>query len=316
MMAHLFPKRTRAELKAKFKREDRKNSALVSQALANQSFDPMESMTESEESEPEVAPPKRRRSSAIDKADRIQDEAKADKEIEHSAKIPNSTSEKLHAEVPIEKVKHPATIAVTPASPLKAITEGSSDEDLKQNRRPKMKRKQRISQLPGFTRGRPMGLVDGVKLIDGVKLNPCMSAETDETSEEQPSAYQLARNKSGEEKVIKPRGRVTRLSHKRKEAEIRCEPEPADPRPQILRFDASDPLGLKIVPVESTSLEEPSEIVPPADNVVEVSSSPSEISESVSAETEEMRPPPVKHTRRSARKVKPRIPRVPGGGGK
>lgn len=70
MMAHLFPKRTRAELKAKFKREDRKNSILVSQALSTQSFDPMESLSESEDSEPDIVPPKRRRSSATDEGER------------------------------------------------------------------------------------------------------------------------------------------------------------------------------------------------------------------------------------------------------
>lgn len=49
MMTTLFPSRTRAELKAKFKREDRKNSGQISSALSCQEFDPGEGITDSEE---------------------------------------------------------------------------------------------------------------------------------------------------------------------------------------------------------------------------------------------------------------------------
>lgn len=51
MMTTLFPCRTRRELKSKFKREDRKNSNQISSALSCQEFDPKEGITDSEPEE-------------------------------------------------------------------------------------------------------------------------------------------------------------------------------------------------------------------------------------------------------------------------
>jgi hypothetical protein len=53
MMAAIFPGRSRAELKAKFKREDKRNPGQISLALSCQEFDPDEGITSSEdESQP------------------------------------------------------------------------------------------------------------------------------------------------------------------------------------------------------------------------------------------------------------------------
>lgn len=49
MMLSLFPHRTRAELKSKFKREDRRNPDMVSKALASCIFDPDEGISSDEE---------------------------------------------------------------------------------------------------------------------------------------------------------------------------------------------------------------------------------------------------------------------------
>ena len=54
MMGSIFPNRARGELKAKFKREDRRNPGQISQALSCQTFDPMEEFPPTDDEEEET----------------------------------------------------------------------------------------------------------------------------------------------------------------------------------------------------------------------------------------------------------------------